>query len=153
MVPRVVLFGAAMDAVQTQRLAMERETGMNMSGNGLVTAERTSRATSTPSWPVSTEQGIAGGPLAWATDHQALRNLELHVLEQWRRALEGGDTARVGRLVELGHAVREALHRTELSPEVEPSPEPTRLRLLPLPGAAARAIDPRVGSATPQPLR
>jgi hypothetical protein len=119
---------------------MEREAGMNISGDRLATPEPMFRESMTASsWPAPTDQDIARGPLAWPTDHQALRNLELHVLEQWRRALESGDAARVGRLVELGHAVREALHRTELSPEDEPSPEPTRLRLVSLPVAPERA--------------
>ncbi|MEY2444353.1 MAG: hypothetical protein QOC57_1367 [Ilumatobacteraceae bacterium] len=126
---------------------------MNMSGDRLVAEDRTPGASRMHSWRAPAEHDQAGGPLAWATDHQALRNLEHHVLEQWRRALESGDTARVGRLVELGHAVREALHRTELSPEDEPSAEPTRLRLVSLPPARESADDPVSVGAFRQPPR
>ena len=52
-------------------------------------------------------------PLGTVDTHDALRFLERDVLDRWRGALEERDTARVGQLVEIGHAVREALRLTQ----------------------------------------
>ena len=48
-------------------------------------------------------------PVGTAGLHDSLRYLERDVLDRWRRALEDHDTARVALLVEIAHAVREAL--------------------------------------------
>ena len=48
-------------------------------------------------------------PIGTTGTHDALRYLERDVLDRWRGALEEHDTARIAQLVEIAHAVREAL--------------------------------------------
>lgn len=52
---------------------------------------------------------MALSPTGTTGTHDALRYLERDVLDRWKGALEDHDNARVAQLVEIAHAVREAL--------------------------------------------
>ena len=78
-----------------------------MSSDGWLT-ETNDVATESPSHGlVDLAMGLS--PVGTVDTHDALRYLERDVLDRWRGALADRDAARVVQLVEICHALREAL--------------------------------------------
>jgi hypothetical protein len=97
-------------AVETPRLASKRETGVEVSGDGFGFTEQAAVFEDHANGLAALAMGLS--PVGTTGLHDALRYLERDVLDRWKGALEDHDTARVAQLVEIAHAVREAL-RTE----------------------------------------
>jgi hypothetical protein len=94
-------------AVETPRLASKRETGVDVSVDGFRLTEQAAASDTHANGLAALAMGLS--PVGTTGLHDALRYLERDVLDRWKGALEDHDTARVAQLVEIGHAVREAL--------------------------------------------
>jgi len=81
--------------------------GVDVSGDGFGLTEQGSAFENDAHGLVDLAMGLS--PSGTKGTHDALRYLERDVLDRWRGALEDHDTARVAQLVEIAHAVREAL--------------------------------------------
>jgi len=78
-----------------------------VSGDGFGLAEQTAAFEDHANGLAALAMGLS--PVGTTGLHDALRYLERDVLDRWKGALVDHDTARVAQLVEIAHAVREAL--------------------------------------------